>query len=159
MPTTSKPRSESTRYSELFRMFQAEFRTSRVSPEYGQSDQRRAMENEKATRARIANEFRLKERKRNEWRIRIREVGALRETEGAALNRSWRRDSRHAGPVTGVHPVWMGHSARDCRRIAGAASVPGRRRNLRSRSRAAFLHRMLGCGCLLRGEPEVAVHG
>src|SRR5579864_376152 len=140
-------------------MFQAEFRTSRVSPEYGQCDRGHTTENARATLTRIANEIKLKARKRDEWRIHIREIGAVREEEGAALDRNWRRDSRHAGPVTGVHPIWLGHSARDCRRIAGAASVPGGRRNLRSRSRAAFFHRMLGCGCLLRGEPEVAVHG
>jgi hypothetical protein len=41
-------------------------------------NKRRARKKPRGMRTRIENEFKLKERKRDEWRIRIREVGAVR---------------------------------------------------------------------------------
>src|SRR6266849_7341296 len=102
---------------------------------------------------RIANKSEVKERISDDWRFCASAIGKKERSIG---NRSRRRDCREFGPSTSLHPVWVEHSARDCRGPVGARGFPWRRRHLCSGCPPALLYRMLSSSGLLRGEPQAA---
>src|SRR6266700_1042856 len=126
--------------SEVFRVFQTELRTSRASPAY---------------RGIVANKSEVKERISDDWRFCTWPIG---EKERSIGDRSGWPDCRDLGPYTSVHPVWLAHSARDCRGPAGATGFPWRHSHLHSGCPPAFLYRFLSNGCLLHGKPQAGFY-
>src|SRR6266849_4645268 len=104
---------------------------------------------------RIANKSEVKERISDEWRFCASAIGKKERTIG---NLCGRGDCRDFGPFASLHPVWMGHSPRDCRGPAGAGGFPWRRRHLHSGRPPALFYRVLSSGYLLRSEPQAAFY-
>src|ERR1700730_7539214 len=107
------------------------------------------------TALRIANEE-MKERLSDDWKFCTWSIGdwSIGEKPRSMCNRSGWRNCRDFGPYTSLHPVWMAHSACDCRGPAGAAGFPWRRRHLYSGCLPALLYRFLSSRYLLRGKPQ-----
>src|SRR5450432_258816 len=104
-------------------------------------------------KGRFTKSLKNEERKSDDGRF---QGGFIAKEERAVGKCSWRRDCRDSGPATGLHPLWMAHSAGDRRRATGRGGVPRRRWHLYSGSMPALLYSVLGGGHVLRCQPQAA---